>query len=126
MRLLTAGLVIKRAELLAEAERCCQELAPHPIVEKHDCQSWPGFLEWLAQTRPQVLLFDVEHFQNTVEERVRQIKAVAPESMIIALHDQADPQMIIAGMRAGLDEYFYPPLVKSLRDVMERRIDQHT
>lgn len=118
--------MIKRAELLAEAERCCQELARHTIVETHDCQSWPGFLEWLGQTRPQVLLIDVEHFQNNVEERVRQIKSVSPESMIIALHDEADPQMIIAGMRAGLDEYFYPPLVKSLRDVLERKIDQHT
>jgi pilus assembly protein CpaE len=126
MRLLTAGLVIKRVELLAEAERCCQELARHTIVEKHDCRSWQPFLEWLGQTRPQVLLIDVEHFQNAVEERVRQIKAAAPESMIVALHDQADPQMIIAGMRAGLDEYFYPPLVKSLRDVLERKIDQHT
>ncbi len=126
MRLLTAGLVIKRAELLAEAELCCQELARHTIVEKHDCQSWPAFLEWLGRTRPQVLLIDVEHFQNAVEERVRQIKTVAPESMIIALHNEADPQLIIAGMRAGLDEYFYPPLVKSLRDVLERKIDQHT
>jgi pilus assembly protein CpaE len=126
MRLLTAGLVIKRSELLAEAEQCCQELARHTLVERHDGGNWPGFLDWLQQTRPQVLLVDVEHFRNAVEERVRQIKATSPESMLIAVHHGPDSQMIIAGMRAGLDEYFYPPLEKSLRRVLERKIDEHT
>jgi len=126
MRLLTAGLVIKRPELLAEVERCCQELANHLIVEKHDCSNWAALLAWLEQTRPQVLLVDAEHFQNIVEERVREIKKASPDSMIIAIHDAADSQMIIAGMRAGLDEYFYPPLTKSLGKVLERKIDQHT
>jgi pilus assembly protein CpaE len=126
MRLLTAGLVIKRSELLEEVERCCQELANHLVIEKHDCSNWSAFLVWLEQTRPQVLLVDAEHFQNIVEERVREIKVASPGSMIIALHHAADSEMIIAGMRAGLDEYFYPPLMKSLRQVLERKIDQHT
>jgi len=126
MRLLTAGLVIKRNNLLAEAEHCCQELARHTLVEKHDGGDWAGLLDWLKQTQPHVLLVDVEHLQNAVEERVRQIKAASPESMIIAVHHAADSQMIIAGMRAGLDEYFYPPLAKNLRDVLERKVDQYT
>ena len=126
MRLLTAGLVIKRSELLEEVECCCQELANHLIVEKHDCSNWAAFLGWLAQTQPQVLLVDAEHFQNIVEERVREIRVASPGSMIIAVHHAADSEMIIAGMRAGLDEYFYPPLVKSLRQVLERKIDEHT
>ncbi|HLM98386.1 MAG TPA: hypothetical protein VK335_03850 [Bryobacteraceae bacterium] len=126
MRLLTAGLVIKRDDLLAEAEHCCQELARHTLVEKHDGGDWPGLLQWLNETQPHVLLVDVEHLQNAVEERVRQIKAASPESMIIAVHHAADSQMIISGMRAGLDEYFYPPLAKSLREVLERKIDQYT
>jgi pilus assembly protein CpaE len=126
MRLLTVGLVIKRGELLAEAEHCCQELARHTVIEKHDGANWPGFLEWLKQTRPHVLLVDVEYFGVAIEERVRQIKSISPESMVIAVHHGADSQLIIAGMRAGLDEYFYPPLEKSLRSVLERKIDEHT
>jgi pilus assembly protein CpaE len=126
MRLLTAGLVIQRAQLLLEAEYCCQELARHVIVEKGDGAHWPGFLEWLKKTRPHVLLVDVEHLQNAIEQRVEQIKSLSPESMIIAVHHAADSQMIIAGMRAGLDEYFYPPLARTLRDVLERKIDEYT
>jgi pilus assembly protein CpaE len=126
MRLMTAALVIKRSELLAEAERCCREVSGQTIVEKNDCNNWTNFLEWLQQIRPQVLLIDAEHFQNIVEERVRQIKAASPDSMIIAIHHAADSQMIISGMRAGLDEYFYPPLEKNLRAVLERKIDEHT
>jgi pilus assembly protein CpaE len=123
---MTAALVIKRSELLEEAEHCCQELSGQTIVEKNDCGNWMNFLEWLQQIQPQVLLIDVEHFQNIIEERVRQIKTASPESMIIAVHHAADSQMIISGMRAGLDEYFYPPLQKNLREVLERKIDEHT
>ena len=122
---MTAALAIKRRQLLEEAERCCQELANHTIVEKNDCTNWSTFLDWLGQIQPQVLLIDVEHFQNIVEERVRQIRVASPETMIIALHDAADSQLIIAGMRAGIAEYFYPPLEKNLRDVLERKVDQH-
>ncbi len=122
---MTAALAIKRRQLLEEVERCCQELANHTIVEKNDCTNWSTFLDWLGQIQPQVLLIDVEHFQNIVEERVRQIRVASPETMIIALHDAADSQLIIAGMRAGIAEYFYPPLEKNLRDVLERKVDQH-
>lgn len=125
MRLLTAALVIKRKELLEEAERCCQELANHAILEKNDCTNWSNFLEWLGQLQPHVLLIDVEHFQNIMEERVRQIRVASPETMIIALHHAVDSQLIIAGMRAGIAEYFYPPLQKNLRVVLERKIDEH-
>ncbi len=126
MRLLTVGLIIKRGELLTEIEPCCQELARHVVAEKQNGEDWPGMLDWLTQTRPHLLLVDVEHLQNAMEERVRQIKAVVPESMIIAVHHSADSKMILAGLRAGLDEYFYPPLVSSLRRVLEQKIDQHT
>jgi pilus assembly protein CpaE len=122
---MTAGLAIKRSALLEEAERCCHSLGNHTVVEKNDCTNWSNFLDWLQQMQPQVLLIDVEHFQNIVEERVRQVKAASPQSMIIALHDVADSQMIISAMRAGIDEYFYPPLENNLRQVLERKIDQH-
>ncbi len=95
---MTAALVIKRRELLEEAERCCQELANHTVVEKNDCTNWSTFLEWLGQLQPQVLLIDVEHFQNIVEERVRQMKVASPETVIIALHDAADSQLIILAL----------------------------
>ena len=126
MRLLTAGLVIKRSDLLAEAERCCQELARHIAMEKHGEGSWQDLIRWIREKQPHILLVDVEYLLGSVEERVREIKAAAPESMIIALHHAADSQMIIAGMRAGLDEYLYPPVTESLRGALERKIDQHT
>lgn len=126
MRLLTTAMVIKRRELAAEVEPCCQELAGHLLIERNDCSNWAAFLDWLSQLQPQMLLIDVEHFQNIVEERVREIKSASPNTVLIALHDTADSQLLIAGMRAGIDEYFYPPLRKNLRELLERRIDQHT
>lgn len=125
MKPLITGVAIKRNALLAEAEFCCQELGRHTVVEKHDGGDWAGLLEWVKQAGPQLLLVDVEYLQNAVEQRVRDIKTASPESMIIAVHHTADSQMILAGMRAGLDEYFYPPLANSLRKILERKVDEY-
>jgi hypothetical protein len=86
MRLMTAGLVIKRRELLEEVERCFGDFVQHTIIEKHDAAYWPSFLEWLARIQPQVLLVDVEHFQGIVEERVRDIKTALTQTILIELH----------------------------------------
>lgn len=122
---MTAALAIKRSELLAEVEPCCDEFANQLLVEKNDCANWASFVEWIGQLQPQILLIDAEHLQSVVEERVRDLRKAAPKSMIIAVHHAADAQMILSGMRAGMDEYFYPPLRKNLVDVLGRKIDEH-
>ena len=126
MRLMTVAVAIKRSQLAAEVEPCCQQLGSQIQVEKNDCGNWPGFLEWMEQLQPQVLLIDVEHFQNILADRMAQLKKASPKSMFIAVHSAADAQMIIAGMRAGIAEYFYPPLHKNLSAVLSRKLDEHT
>jgi len=68
-----------------------------------------------------VLLIDVEHFQTSVEERVRQIRDRSPGTMIIALHDAGRFAVDHRRHARGIAEYFYPPLQKNLRDVLERQ-----
>jgi pilus assembly protein CpaE len=41
--------------------------------------------------------------------------------MIIALNTTADPDAILASMRAGINEYLYPPLRDPLRRALEKR-----
>ena len=44
--------------------------------------------------------------------------------MLIALNDSADPESILATLRAGFQEYLFPPLHGSLRRALERRSEE--
>ena len=122
---MTVGVVIKRKELLQEVESCCAQLENQMLVEKNDCDAWSIFQDWLQTSQPQVLIIDVSIFQNIVSDRIRQVKVASPGSMIIAVNTSSEPGPILEAMRAGVEEYFYLPLQKSLRDVLERKVEQH-
>ena len=49
------------------------------------------------------------------------IRAKTPDATIVALHTTADPDAILSAMRAGVNEYVYPPLEGALRGALERR-----
>src|ERR1035441_1610124 len=49
------------------------------------------------------------------------IRAKAPDVTIVAGHTTADPGAILSAMRAGGNEYIYPPLEGALRGALERR-----
>jgi len=79
------------------------------------------FLDRLERLRPEVVLLDVALIKEPLDELVPMIRAKAPETTIVALHATADPDAILGAMRAGVNEYVYPPLEPSLRAALERR-----
>src|SRR5207248_3357976 len=56
-----------------------------------------------------------------LEGLVASIKAAAGDPMIIALNTSAESDAILSSLRAGINEYLYPPLQDSLRKALERR-----
>jgi pilus assembly protein CpaE len=80
-----------------------------------------SFLERLERLRPEVVLLDVASAKEPMSELIPMIRAKAPDATIIALHTTADPAAILSAMRAGVNEYVYPPIESSLRAALERR-----
>ena len=80
-----------------------------------------SFLERLERLRPEVVLLDVASAKEPIGELIPMIRAKAPEATIIALHMTADAAAILSAMRAGANEYVYPPIESSLRAALERR-----
>ena len=118
---LTLGVAIETKQLWDEIQSCLPNLPLRPVIEHQDMSTMGAFLERLERLRPEVVLLDVALAKEPLSELIPMIRAKAPEATIVAIHTTAEPGSILSAMRAGVNEYIYPPLEGALRAALERR-----
>ena len=123
---LTIGLAIEDQGLMEQARACLAETPFRVTVEHGDLGDMGGFLERLERMRPDVILVDISHRKEPLEGLVASIRAAAGDAMIVALNTSAEPDAILASLRAGINEYVYPPLSDPLRRALEKRSAEHS
>lgn len=117
---ITLGLVIETKELWQEVQACLQGLPLHVLLEQTEVREWPSFLDKLERLRPDALLVDFTMLREPVEEVIGKIKSTSGQPLVVALHKSAEPETILAVIRAGADEYVYPPVETNLPKALER------
>ncbi|HJT89633.1 MAG TPA: AAA family ATPase [Bryobacteraceae bacterium] len=118
---LTIWLAIENRELLEQAQACLGDLPFRVIVEHQDIGDLSNFLDRLERMRPDVVLIDISGWREPLEGLVASIRNAVGDPMIIALHTLADADTILASLRAGINEFLYPPLQEPLRKSLEKR-----
>ncbi len=118
---LTIGLAIENRELWDQAQGCLASLPFRIIVEHQDIGDLTNFLDRLERMRPDVVLVDISGWKEPLEGLVASIHNAVGDPMIIALNSHAEADTILASMRAGVNEYLYPPLNETLRKALEKR-----
>src|SRR6266568_8663484 len=118
---LTIGLAIENRELWDQAQATLAGLPFRIIVEHQDIGDLSNFLDRLERMRPDVVLIDIDSWKEPLEGLVTSIRAATGDPMIIALNLSADASVILSSLRAGVNEYLYPPLQDSLRKALEKR-----
>jgi len=118
---LTIGLAIENRDLWEQAQACLADLPFRIIVEHQDIGDVSNFLDRLERMRPDVVLIDISGWREPLEGLVASIRGAIGDPMIVALNSTNDPDSILASMRAGINEYLYPPLREPLRRALERR-----
>jgi pilus assembly protein CpaE len=121
MYALTLGLAIETKQLWDELQSCLPALPLRTVIEHQDMSNLGNFLERLERLRPEVVLLDVAATKEPLSDLIPSVRAKAPEATIVALHTTPDPDAILSAMRAGVNEYIYPPLESALRGALERR-----
>jgi pilus assembly protein CpaE len=121
MYALTLGLAIETKQLWDELQSCLPALPLRTVIEHQDMSNLGNFLERLERLRPEVVLLDVAATKDPLSDLIPSVRAKAPEATIVALHTTPDPDAILSAMRAGVNEYIYPPLEAALRGALERR-----
>jgi pilus assembly protein CpaE len=117
---ITLGIVIETKELWQEVQSCLQGLPLHTLLEEPEIGDWPAFLDKLERLRPDVLLVDFTQLNEAYDDVVGKIKSTSAAPSVVALHKSAEPETILSVIRAGADEYVYPPLETNLPKALER------
>jgi pilus assembly protein CpaE len=118
---LTIGLAIENRDLLEGVQACLSGLPYRVIVEHQDIGDVAAFVERLERMRPDVVLVDISNWKEPLESLVASIKGAIGDPMIIALNPTVDADTVLASLRAGINEFLYPPLQESLRKALEKR-----
>jgi len=121
---LTIGLIIERKELLDEVQSCLHELPVRIQFEQAGIPDWVELTDKLVRSRPDVVVLDVSSLIDHLPETIAKIKETGITPMLIALNESADPESILAALRAGFHEYLFPPLHGNLRRALERRSEE--
>ncbi len=117
---LTVGLVIRTRELWQEAQACLQQQSAQIVLEQQEVGDWIAFSEKLERIRPDALLVDLTNLSGSYEDAISKIKEASISSFVIAIHTSAEPETILAAIRAGADEFVYSPIATSLPKALER------
>jgi pilus assembly protein CpaE len=123
---LTIGLAIENRDLWDQAQACLAELPFRIIVEHQDVGDVSSFLDRLERMRPDVILVDISGWKEPLEGLVSSIRNVTGDPMIIALNNVPDADVILSALRAGINEYLYPPLADPLRKALEKRSSERS
>jgi pilus assembly protein CpaE len=118
---LTIGLAIENRELMEQTQACLADSPFRVIVEHQDMGDLSGFLDRLERMRPDVVLVDISAWKEPLEGLVSSIRSAAGDPMLMVLNTSAEADSILSSLRAGINEYLFPPLEESLRKALERR-----
>jgi len=118
---LTIGLAIENRDLMEQTQACLADSPFRVIVEHQDMGDLSGFLDRLERMRPDVVLVDISGWKEPLEGLVSSIRSAAGDPMLMVLNTTADADSILSSLRAGINEYLFPPLEESLRKALERR-----
>jgi pilus assembly protein CpaE len=118
---LTLGLAIGNRDLWEQTQACLADLPFRIIVEHQDIGDLANFYDRLERMRPDVVLVDISTWKESLDTLSGAIRGAIGDPMIIAINTSAAPEMILASMRAGINEYLHPPLQENLRKALEKR-----
>jgi pilus assembly protein CpaE len=112
--------VIETKELWQEVQACLQNLSDRTLLEQPQIGEWTAFLEKLERLRPDAVLLDFTRLKEPYDEIISKIKETTVAPLVVAVHKSAEPETILAVIRAGADEYVYPPLASNLPKALDR------
>ncbi len=112
-------LQIKDEELEREVLQTLKSQHTAVVFEQHK-GDWNSLLDRISKSKPEVLLLDLSSVPSEINIAMRQLRYQDPRLRVVALHTTPDPQVILAAMRAGANEFLHSPLADTLEPALER------
>lgn len=120
----TTALLVTNKPLREEALSVLQEM-PARVLSGGDAEPDVNqFMQSFDHQRPDVLLVEASLVSSSLGPLFQRIESLPVKPVIIALNTTPDSELILSAMRAGANEFLFPPFAESLRSAIERRIDE--
>ena len=121
---LTAAFVVSNRTVWEQAHACIQNLpvrlAVEQGMEQSDLEEPDVLLDRIERHRVDVVLVEASRIAMPLEEFVRRLRNTASQPAVFVLNPEPSPELILEALRAGANEYLYPPLADTLRDALQR------
>jgi pilus assembly protein CpaE len=121
---LSVGLVIGTKELWNEVHQSLESHSARILIAQHEIGDWPRFLERIENAKPDLLVIDLGCLTEPFEQVIAAIRSVPDAPIIAAAHTQTDPETILNAMRAGANEFLYPPVDGTLQKAIARLTEE--
>jgi len=116
MRSITAGICIAGKELRDDLRACLRDLPVRIVIEDPtNTQSLQ-----LKRLGPDVMFVEPTPPGESIEQFVTRVKSLSPQTMVAAVDRSPDPELILAAMRAGVDEFILAPFESKVASAVER------
>jgi pilus assembly protein CpaE len=127
---LTAAIVVASRTVWDQAHACVQNLPVRLAVEsgldQNESTDADALLDRIERHQVDVVLVETGRIAMPFEEFVRRLKNTASQPAIFVLNPEASPELILEALRAGANEYLYPPLAETLRDALQKLSSQRS
>ena len=123
---LNIGLIVGSKDLLQDLRTSLYDLPVRVALEQTEVGDWASFLGKLDKHLPEVLIVELALLGDPLPDAIRHIKATSAGPAIVVVNNSADPEVILKAIRAGADEYLYPPFKNDLRTALLRLSETRT
>jgi pilus assembly protein CpaE len=117
---LVAAIVIADRQLREEVRGCLREVLVRIPIDESAVGDLATFHKRLNLVRPDVLVVELNGPPERAQEYLKSLRPAEGGPAVIAVQTTAQPDAIIAAMRAGAVEYLYPPFDDRLRLALQR------
>lgn len=117
---LTVAVAVTSAALGEAIRICLDEMRVRVIAEQNGPGTFDELVERAGRLRPDVLILELATAAGERDKQLHAVERIPGRPALVAIQEQAEPEAIMAAMRAGAAEYLYPPFEGRIRTGLER------
>ncbi len=117
---LSVGVVIGNARLWEESQALLRLMPVRVVFETAQAATEDTLFSRIDRFKPDILLLDPGALPQPLTDIVPLIKELPAAPFVVVVQETATAEEIVRAMRAGADEFVFPPLESSMKEAIER------
>jgi pilus assembly protein CpaE len=114
------GILVDDANLRNELISTLGDFPCRITADLADCRTVEQTLRRIVSTRPDVVFAEISERHGGADSLIPEVRQAMPNPMVVGLHPSATVDVVVAALRAGVNEFLQAPIRENLRAFMGR------